>query len=139
MNNSIIVQQCVTGFSGIVQFLVVTERGRIFSSEKIKLESGEPIDIAYPFTLTVNIINMRKGKLYEVYVEPLGNGKIYPTKFPHKATGDNENVTVAFGAFAGKYRVSLYENKELVQLGEYNPLDICVPDTTLVLFVVRHV
>jgi hypothetical protein len=134
MNSSIIVQQCVTGFSGIVQFLAVTERGRIFSSEKIKLESGRLIDIVYPFTLTVSIINMRKGRWYEVYVEPLENGKVYPTKFTHKATAANENVTVAFGAFAGKYKVTLYEDGKPVRLGEYNPQDIYVPETTAVVF-----
>ncbi|MCL7391209.1 MAG: hypothetical protein LZ171_04110 [Thaumarchaeota archaeon] len=139
MNSSIIVQQCVTGFSGIVQFLAVTERGRIFSSEKIKLESGRLIDIVYPFTLTVSIINMRKGRWYEVYVEPLDNGKVYPTKFTHKATAANENVTVAFGAIAGKYRVTLLENnKQPDDLASENPIVIEVPDTTAVIFTLGH-
>jgi hypothetical protein len=134
MNGSVAVQQCVQGFTGVVQFLAVTERGRIFSSEKIRLVNGQVVDFVYPFTLTVSIINMKKGRWYEVIVEPLGDGNVSPRKFTHKATAANENVTVAFGAFAGRYRVSLYENGRLVQLGEYNPKVINVPETTAVIF-----
>jgi len=134
MNGSVAVQQCVQGFTGVVQFLAVTERGRIFSSEKIRLANGQVVDFVYPFTLTVSIINMKKGRWYEVIVEPLDDGKVSPRKFTHKATAANENVTVAFGAFAGRYRVSLYENGRLVQLGEYNPKVIYVPETTAVIF-----
>jgi hypothetical protein len=134
MNGSVAVQQCVQGFTGVVQFLAVTERGRIFSSEKIRLANGQVVDFVYPFTLTVSIINMKKGRWYAVIVEPLDDGKVSPRKFTHKATAANENVTVAFGAFAGRYRVSLYENGRLVQLGEYNPKVIYVPETTAVIF-----
>jgi len=138
-NGTLDVQTCVNGFTGIVQFLAVTERGRIFSSNKIYLKEGGLIDIVFPYTLTVSIINMKKGRMYEVYVTPLGNGKVSPEKFTHKATASNENVTVAFGIFPGNYSVALYENGKLVQIPEGNPQLIEVPDTTAVIFTLGHV
>ncbi|MEM3922149.1 MAG: hypothetical protein QXI18_00280 [Nitrososphaerota archaeon] len=83
-NATLIVQECISGFTGIAQFLVVTERGRIFSSNKVYLKNGKFTDIVFPHTLTVSIINMKKGRMYEVYVTPLGTGKVSPEKFTHK-------------------------------------------------------
>ena len=121
-----------------MQFLAVTERGRIFSSNKVYLKEGGLVDIVFPYTLTVSIINMKRGKLYEVYVTPLGNGKVSPEKFTHKATASNENVTVAFGIFPGNYSVALYENGKLVQIPEGNPQIVEVPDKTAVIFVLNR-
>jgi len=59
-NRALNVQACVNGFTGIVQFLAVTERGRIFSSNKVYLREGEPVNIIFPYTLTVSIINMKR-------------------------------------------------------------------------------
>jgi len=116
----------------------VTERGRIFSSNKIYLREGGLVDIVFPYTLTVSIINMKKGRMYEVYVTPLGNGKVSPEKFTHKATASNENVTVAFGILPGNYSISLYENGKLVQIPEGNPQLIEVPDKTAVVFILSR-
>ena len=137
-NGTLNVQACVNGFTGIVQFLAVTERGRIFSSNKVYLREGGLVDIVFPYTLTVSIINMKKGRMYEVYVTPLGNGKVSPEKFTHKATASNENVTVAFGIFPGNYSVALYENGKLVQIPEGNPQIVEVPDKTAVIFVLNR-
>lgn len=131
-------RQCVRGFTGLVQFLVITERGRVFSSNDVYLEDGGPIDIIFPHTLTVSIINMKKGRLYEVYVKPFGEGEVSPKKFTHKATASNENVTVAFGIFPGSYNVELYENGILVVIPEGNPQKIKVPDITAVIFTLIH-
>jgi len=137
-NGTLNVQACVNGFTGIVQFLAVTERGRIFSSNKIYLRDGGLVDIVFPYTLTVSIINMKKGRMYEVYVTPLGNGKVSPEKFTHKATASNENVTVAFGILPGNYSISLYENGKLIQIPEGNPQLIEVPDKTAVVFILSR-
>jgi len=133
-NGTINVQACVSGFTGNVQFFVVTERGRIFSSSKVYLSGGRPVDIVFPYTLTVSIINMDKGRLYEVYVTPIGNGRVSPEKFTHKATASNENVTVAFGASPGEYVIALYESGKLVQVPEGNPQRIVVPESTAIIF-----
>jgi hypothetical protein len=133
-NGTINVQACVSGFTGNVQFFVVTERGRIFSSSKVYLSGGRPVDIVFPYTLTVSIINMDKGRLYEVYVTPIGNGRVSPEKFTHKATASNENVTVAFGASPGEYVIALYESGKLVHVPEGNPQRIVVPESTAIIF-----
>jgi hypothetical protein len=137
-NGTLDVQACVNGFTGVVQFLAVTERGRIFSSNKVYLEEGGLIDIVFPYTLTVSIINMKKGRMYEVDVTPLGSGKVSPEKFTHKATASNENVTVAFGIFPRNYSVALYENGKLVQIPEGNPQLIEVPDQQAVIFMLNR-
>jgi hypothetical protein len=88
----------------------------------------------YPFTLTVSIINMHRGKTYTVEVTPLDNGTVSPKTFTHKATASNENVTVAFGVTAGTFRVTLYEGNRLKDLGNQNPQTVKVPDYTSVVF-----
>jgi hypothetical protein len=88
----------------------------------------------YPFTLTVSIVNMQRGRTYMVEVTPLDNGTVSPRFFTHKATASNENVTVAFGVTAGMFRVTLYENNRLKDLGDQNPQTIKVPDYTAVVF-----
>lgn len=138
MNVTVSVQTCVNGFTGSVQFLAVTERGRIFSASQINLVGGGLSEIQFPYTLTVSIINMKKGRWYEVYVEPLGVGGGNPEKFTHKATAANENVTVAFGVVAGVYEISLYENGKLVDLGGQNPQIVEIPATTAVIFTLNY-
>ncbi|MEM0261555.1 MAG: hypothetical protein QXN17_02750 [Nitrososphaerota archaeon] len=132
-NSTLNLQHCIDKFTGIVQFLVVTERGRIFSSNRVNLISGHLIDIVFPYTLTLSIINMKRGATYDVHVEPLGEGSVSPETFTYKATASNENVTVAFGVTAGKYRVSLYENGILAKI-KWNPRIVYIPDTTAVIF-----
>lgn len=125
---------CVQGFTGYVMFEVVTERGREFTSDIVSLRQGKLSSSAYPYTLTVSIIGMRRGRTYMVEVEPLGTGEVSPRRFTHKATASNENVTVAFGTTADTFRVTLYENGRLVALGDLNPQNVTVPDYTAVIF-----
>jgi hypothetical protein len=115
-------------------FEVVTERGRQFTSDVVILQNGMLPSSPYPFTLTVSIVNMQRGKTYMVEVTPLDNGTVSPRFFTHKATASNENVTVAFGVTAGMFRVTLYENNRLKDLGDRNPQTIKVPDYTAVIF-----
>ena len=128
------VSTCVQGYSGYAVFKVVTERGRQFTSDVVILQNGMLPSSPYPFTLTVSIINMQRGKTYMVEVTPLDNGTVSPRFFTHKATASNENVTVAFGVTAGMFRVTLYENNRLKDLGDLNPQTIKVPDYTAVVF-----
>jgi len=133
-NASVSVGSCVAGFTGYVKFIAVTGRGRLFSSETVRLVGGVFGEVPFPYTLTVSIINMKRGSTYSVIVSPLGNGKVSPNEFDHKATASNENVTVAFGITAGRFKVELYENGKLVQLGDQNPQIIDVPDVSAVIF-----
>jgi hypothetical protein len=104
------VSACVQGHTGYAMFKVVTERGRQFTSGVVILQNGMLPSSPYPFTLTVSIINMQRGRTYMVEVTPLDNGTVSPRFFTHKATASNENVIVAFGVTAGTFRVTLYEN-----------------------------
>ncbi len=138
-NATLSVQQCVNGFTGIVEFLVVSEKGRLFASSRVNLTGGRLVDIIFPYTLSVSILNMKRGSTYTVRVDVIGNeGNISPSTFTHKATASNENVTVAFGATAGKYRISLYENNILAKVKE-NPITITIPDTTTIIFDLERV
>jgi hypothetical protein len=128
------VSTCVLGYTGYVMFKVVTERGRQFTSHVVYLLNGVLPSSPYPFTLTVSIINMQRGKTYTVKVTPLDGGLVSPMTFTHKATASNENVTVAFGTTAGTFRVTLYENNMFRDLGDQNPQTVKVPDYTAVIF-----
>ena len=128
------ISACVQGHSGDVVFKVVTERGRQFTSDVVFLQNGMLPSSPYPFTLTVSVVNMQRGKTYTVEVTPLDNGTVSPRTFTHKATASNENVTVAFGVTAGTFRVTLYENGRIVNLGDRNPQTVKVPDYTAVIF-----
>jgi hypothetical protein len=128
------VSTCVQGYTGYVMFKVVTERGRQFTSDVVSLLNGMLPSSPYPFTLTVSIINMQRGKTYTVEVTPLDDGLVSPRTFTHKATASNENVTVAFGTTAGTFRVTLYENNRFKDLGDQNPQTVKVPDYTAVIF-----
>jgi len=128
------VSACVQGYTGYAMFKVVTERGRQFTSDVVILQNGMLPSSPYPFTLTVSIVNMQRGRTYMVEVTPLDNGTVSPRFFTHKATASNENVTVAFGVTAGMFRVALYENNRLKDLGDQNPQTIKVPDYTSVVF-----
>jgi hypothetical protein len=138
-NASVNVGNCVTDFTGCVKFIVVTGRGRLFSSETVRLVGGRFGEIVFPYALTVSIINMKRGSTYSVTVSPLGNGEAEPKKIVYKATASNENVTLAFGVTAGKYRVELYENDKLVPLGDQNPQIIDVPDVSAVVFNLKRI
>jgi len=128
------VSACVSGYTGYVMFKVVTERGREFTSNVVGLRNGMLPLSQFPFTLTVSILNMHRGKTYTVEVTPLDDGLVSPRTFTHKATASNENVTVAFGTTAGTFNVTLYENNRLVDLGDSNPQSVRVPDHTAVVF-----
>jgi hypothetical protein len=128
------VSTCVQGYTGYAMFKVVTERGRQFTSDVVYLQNGVLPSSPYPFTLTVSIINMQRGKTYTVEVTPLDDGLVSPRTFTHKATASNENVTVAFGTTEGTFRVTLYENNRLKDLGDQNPQTVKVPDYTAVIF-----
>ncbi len=128
------VSACVRGYTGYVMFKVVTERGREFTSNVVGLRNGMLPLSPFPFTLTVSILNMHRGKTYTVEVTPLDDGLVSPRTFTHKATASNENVTVAFGTTAGTFNVTLYENNRLVDLGDSNPQSVRVPDHTAVVF-----
>ncbi|MEM1953626.1 MAG: hypothetical protein QXP81_10740 [Nitrososphaerota archaeon] len=133
---SIEVGHCIPDdFTGFVLFKVVTSRGRAFTSDLVYIREGRLPSFAFPHTLTVSIVNMRRGRTYTVTVEPVNSGDAEPKRFTHKATASNENVTVAFGTTAGAFKVTLYENGRLVQLGEgRNPVTVSVPDQTSVVF-----
>ncbi len=128
------VSACVSGYTGYVMFKVVSERGREFTSNVVGLRNGMLPLSPFPFTLTVSIVNMHRGKTYTVEVTPLDDGLVSPRTFTHKATASNENVTVAFGTTAGTFNVTLYENNRLVDLGDSNPQSVRVPDHTAVVF-----
>ncbi len=128
------VSACVSGYTGYMMFKVVTERGREFTSNVVSLRNGMLPLSPFPFTLTVSILNMHRGKTYTVEVTPLDDGLVSPRTFTHKATASNENVTVAFGTTAGTFNVTLYENNRLVDLGDSNPQSVRVPDHTAVVF-----
>jgi len=128
------VSTCVQEYTGYVMFKVVTERGRQFTSHVVYLLNGMLPSSPYPFTLTVSIINMQRGKTYTVKVTPLDGGLVSPMTFTHKATASNENVTVAFGTTAGTFNVKLYENNMFKDLGDQNPQTVKVPDYTAVIF-----
>ncbi len=128
------VSACVSGYTGYVMFKVVTERGREFTSDVVGLRNGMLPLSPFPFTLTVSILNMHRGKTYTVEVTPLDGGLVSPRTSTHKATASNENVTVAFGTTAGTFNVTLYENNRLVDLGDSNPQSVRVPDHTAVVF-----
>ena len=128
------ISACVQGYSGDVVFKVVTERGRQFTSDVVYLQNGMLPSSPYPFTLTVSVVNMQRGKTYTVEVTPLDDGLVSPRLFTHKATASNENVTVAFGVTAGTFNVTLYEGGRIVNLGDRNPQTVKVPDYTAVIF-----
>ncbi len=120
-------------YNKVVQFLVVSERGRIFSSMRINITSLLN-EFVYPYTLTVSIINMKRGRDYTIEVEPLGEGDANPRKFTHKATASNENVTVAVGVTAGRYKVTLLEDGKPPERLSGNPQVIEIPGITAVIF-----
>ncbi len=128
------VSACVQGYTGYAIFKVVTERGRQFASDIVGLQNGILPSSPYPYTLTVSILNMHRGKTYTVEVTPLDGGLVSPRTFTHKATASNENVTVAFGTTAGTFKVTLYENGRMVNLGDQNPQTVKMPDYTAVVF-----
>ena len=128
------VSDCVSGYTGYVMFKVMTERGREFTSNVVGLRNGMLPLSPFPFTLTVSIVNMHRGRTYTVEVIPLDEGLVSPRTFTHKATASNENVTVAFGTTAGTFRVTLYENGRAVDLGDLNPQTVKMPDYTTVVF-----
>jgi hypothetical protein len=128
------VSACVQGYTGYAMFKVVTERGRQFTSDVVSLLKGMLPSSPYPFTLTVSVINMQRGRTYTVEVTPLDDGLVSPRTFTHKATASNENVTVAFGTTAGTFNVTLYENGRMVNLGNLNPQTVKMPDYTAVIF-----
>jgi len=144
-NRTFDVTNCVAGFTGSAVFLAVTERGRIFSSDIIQLESGLPLQGKFPYTIVISIINMRRGVNYDVTVTPVSPyADAQPRLFRHKATASNENVTMAFGALAGVYEVALFGNGRLVSqptlvAPNQNPIDVTAGVDSAVIFELQHV
>ena len=136
------VTDCVSGFTGNLTFIVVTERGRLFSTDIIRLSSGVPPSGKYPYTLTISIMNMNKGKTYGLRITPI-SGSAAPTFYSHHATADNENVTIAFGVTPGKFILELFiqhgnkwqtipENQLISP--ESNPIEVSVPEIRSLVF-----
>ena len=143
------VTDCVTGFTGNLTFIVVTERGRLFSTDIIRLSSGVPPSGKYPYTLTISIVNMHNGWGYRIRITPK-SGSAVPRSFTYWATASNDNVTMALGVTPGKFMVELlYKtghgqgNKwKKVPEGwlispESNPIEVSVPEIRSLIFILE--
>jgi len=93
---------------------VVSERGNIY------VPLGGPIyggsGRAYPNTLSVTVINMRKGLDYFLNITAISTGEedppeYFPVAMSWHATSDNEFQTLAFGISPGTYLVSIADSK----------------------------
>ncbi len=137
------VNTCVQGFTGRVQFIAVTERGRLFGSAPIDLLRGRIIAGLFPYTLTVSVINMKRGSEYTIDILPLEDADIHPRSITYKATASNENISLSFGATAGTFLVYLKENGILVSAGRLiapptNPMAVSLPDYWNVVFILSR-
>ncbi len=143
-NITVQVNDCTRGFTGRVQFIAVTGRGRLFSSAPIDLFQGRIIAGLFPYTLTVSVINMKRGNEYTIDIQPQGDADIHPRSITYKATASNENISLSFGTTAGTFRVYLKENGVLVSTARLiapptNPVDVTLPDYWNVVFILRRV
>jgi hypothetical protein len=141
-NVTVNVDVCTQGFTGRVQFIAITERGRLFGSQPVNLLQGRIMPGIFPYTLTVSIINMRRGSDYTIEVVPLGDADIHPRSVTYKATASNENISLSFGATAGTFSVYLKENGALVRTARLvappnNPANVTLPDYWNVVFILR--
>ena len=88
---------------------VVSERGNIYVPSGSPLIGGE--SSKYPHTLTATLINMEKGKVYQIDLEAIGTGGWVPVYFPQtliwKATAENQFQSLGFGVNPGRYNVSI--------------------------------
>jgi hypothetical protein len=142
-NNSIHIHQCLTGFTGRAQFIAVTERGRLFASAPVLIIGGRLASGLYPYTLTVSIINMKRGNQYTILVSPERDADTQPRSVTYKATASNENVSLSFGATAGTFRIYLLENGVLVHptrliAPRTNPAEVTLPDYWNVVFILTR-
>lgn len=142
-NVTIQVNACVQGFTGRAQFIAVTERGRLFGSEPIDLLRGRIISGLFPYTLTVSVINMKRGSEYTIDILPLGDADIHPRSITYKATASNENISLSFGATAGTFLVYLSESGVLVSTSRLlapptNPVAVTLPDYWNAIFILSR-
>ncbi|MEM4449926.1 MAG: hypothetical protein QXQ33_03780 [Nitrososphaerota archaeon] len=143
-NVTVSVTTCVGTFTGTAQFIAVTERGRLFASDTIKLVGGKPEPGLFPYTLTISVVNMARGNVYQIEVVPMSkDANIDPRSIAYKATASNENISLAFSSTAGSFSIALYENGKLVSKGrlvspDSNPKVITIPDVTSVVFKLRR-
>ncbi|MEM0482796.1 MAG: hypothetical protein QXM16_07940, partial [Nitrososphaerota archaeon] len=142
-NITVQVNTCTQGFTGRVQFIAVTERGRLFGSAPIDLLRGRIVAGLFPYTLTVSVINMKRGSDYTIDILPLGDADIHPRSITYKATASNENISLSFGATAGTFLVYLRENGILVSAGRLiapptNPMAVTLPDYWNVVFILSR-
>ncbi len=142
-NFTIPVGGCLNDFTGRVQFIAVTERGRLFGSAPVDINRGRLVAGLYPYTLTVSIINMERGKEYAINILPLDNADTQPRSIKYKATASNENISLSFGATAGTFMVYLSENGVLVAGARLlapnrNPMSVTLPDYWNVVFILRR-
>jgi len=142
-NTSVRVDQCLTNFTGRAQFIAVTERGRLFASTPVLIIGGRLASGLYPYTLTVSIINMKRGNQYTILISPQGDADIQPRSITYKATASNENISLSFGATAGTFHVYLLENGGLIGPGRLiapstNPAEVTLPDYWNVVFILSR-
>lgn len=104
---------------------VVTERGNIY------VPVGSPITGwqggVYPWTLSVTIMNMEKGKEYTLEIDKIGEpGPSTPPYMPKtlvwKATAENQFQSLSFGVTPGTYTVVVQDNKGWQE----GPKEVCV-------------
>ncbi len=142
-NTSLRVDQCLTYFTGRAQFIAVTERGRLFASTPVLIIGGRLASGLFPYTLTVSVINMKRGNQYTILISPQGDADIQPRSITYKATASNENISLSFGATAGTFHVYLLENGELIGPGRLiapstNPAEVTLPDYWNVVFILSR-
>jgi hypothetical protein len=142
-NTSVRVDQCLTNFTGRAQFIAVTERGRLFASTPILIIGGRLASGLYPYTLTVSIINMKRGNQYTILISPQGDADIQPRSITYKATASNENISLSFGATAGTFHVYLLEKGGLIGprrliAPSTNPAEVTLPDYWNVVFILSR-
>ncbi|MEM4332663.1 MAG: hypothetical protein QXK61_00635 [Nitrososphaerota archaeon] len=143
MNITVQVSSCLEGFTGKVQFIAVTERGRLFGSAPVDIIRGRLVAGLYPYTLTVSVVNMERGKEYTIDILPLGDADTQPRSIKYKATASNENISLSFGATAGTFLVYLAENGILVSSTRLlaparNPMSVTLPDYWNVVFILNR-
>lgn len=142
-NITLPVNRCLEGFTGRAQFVAITERGRLFSSAPVDIVRGRLVAGLYPYTLTVSVVNMERGKEYTIDVLPLSDADIQPRSIRYKATASNENISLSFGATAGTFLVYLLESGVLVgdarlMAPDRNPMSVTLPDYWNVVFILNR-
>jgi len=143
-NTTVEMLGCVQGFTGRAQFIAVTERGRLFASRPVDLANGGLPAGLYPYTLTVSVVNMVRGREYSIEIGKIDDdADTQPRSMMYKATASNENVSLSFGATEGSFMVYLYEDGVLVSRArlvspDSNPARVTLPDYWNVVFILKR-